>query len=109
MEHAGDRMGADKMAAPAPQSTASAGGNWAIHLASYRSPQGASDGWKTLQRQFPQLRDKTMRTSEFDPGRGRGTYVRLLAAGFASEAAAKDFCRPLVAKGQFCQAKGPLP
>ena len=50
-----------------------------------------------------------MRTSEFDSGRGRGTYTRLLAAGFASEAQAKDFCRPLVAKGQFCQAKGPLP
>ena len=50
-----------------------------------------------------------MRTSEFDSGRGRGTYTRLLAGGFANEAAAKDFCRPLVARGQFCQAKGPLP
>lgn len=95
-------------AEPAP-AAAGAGGNWAVHLASYRSQKGATDGWKVLQRQFPQLRDKTMRTSEFDSGRGRGTYTRLLAAGFASETAAKDFCRPIVAKGQFCQAKGPLP
>ncbi len=97
---------ADKAAS---KPAAAAGGNWAVHLASYRSQKAASDGWKTLQRQFPQLKDRTMRTSEFDSGRGRGTYTRLLAAGFASEAAAKDFCRPLVAKGQFCEAKGPLP
>lgn len=95
--------------AEAVPAAAGAGGNWAVHLASYRSQKAAADGWKTLQRQFPQLKDKTMRTSEFDSGRGRGTYTRLLAAGFASEAAAKDFCRPLVGKGQFCQAKGPLP
>lgn len=99
--------GAAKPAAPA--ATGGAGGNWAVHLASYRSAQAAADGWKTLQRQFPQLQDKTMRTSEFDSGRGRGTYIRLLGAGFASEAAAREFCRPLVAKGQFCDAKGPLP
>lgn len=94
-----------KPAAAAP----AAGGNWAVHLASYRSVQAASTGWKQLQRQFPQLQDKTMRTSEFDAGRGGGTYTRLLAAGFAGQAAAKEFCRPMVAKGQFCQAKGPLP
>jgi len=104
---AGVEGGEGKMAKPA--ASHSAGGNWAVHLASYRSQKGASDGWKILQRQFPQLKGKTMRTSEFDSGRGRGTYTRLLAAGFASEAEAKDFCRPLVAKGQFCQAKGPLP
>lgn len=104
---AGVESAPDKMAKPA--ASPSAGGNWAVHLASYRSQKGATDGWKTLQRRFPQLKDKTMRTSEFDSGRGRGTYTRLLAAGFASEAEAKDFCRPLVAKGQFCQAKGPLP
>lgn len=96
---------AARPAAAAP----AAGGNWAVHLASYRSAQAASDGWKQLQRRFPQLQDKTMRTSEFDSGSGRGTYIRLLGAGFASEAAAKEFCQPMVAKGQFCQAKGPLP
>jgi len=105
VEMAEGKMMAKAEAAPA----AGSAGNWAVHLASYRSQKGAADGWKVLQRQFPQLRDKTMRTSEFDSGRGRGTYTRLLAAGFPSAAAAKDFCRPIVAKGQFCQAKGPLP
>ncbi len=88
---------------------AAATGDWAVHLASYRSTTAATEGWKTLQRQFPDLAGKSMRTSEFDSGRGRGTYTRLLASGFANEAAAKEFCRPLVARGQFCQAKGPLP
>lgn len=107
MEHAGDGKMAKGDAMPKP--AAGAGGNWAVHLASYRSQKNAADGWKTLQRQFPQLKDKAMRTSEFDSGRGRGNYTRLLATGFVSEAQAKDFCRPLTAKGQFCQAKGPLP
>jgi len=104
MEQAGDGRMAKGGAAPRAVS-----GNWAVHLASYRSQKAATDGWKVLQRQFPQLKDKTMRTSEFDSGRGRGVYTRLLATGFASTDAAKDFCRPLVARGQFCQAKGPLP
>lgn len=104
---AGAAMPAKGAAKPAP--AAASGGNYAVHLASYRSQKGAADGWKVLQRQFPQLKGMTMQTSEFDNGKGRGTYTRLLAAGFPSEAAAKDFCRPLVAKGQFCQAKGPLP
>lgn len=100
---------AKKDTMPAKAAGKSAGGSWAVHLASYRSQKAATTGWKVLQKQFPQLKDKTMKTSEFDSGRGRGVYIRLLAAGFASQAEAKDFCRPLVAKGQFCQAKGPLP
>ncbi|MEQ8395200.1 hypothetical protein [Thalassobaculum sp.] len=95
--------------AAAKPAAAATGGNWAVHLASYRSQKGATDGWKTLQRQFPQLKGMTMRTSEFDSGKGRGTYVRLLAVGFPSEAAAKEFCQPMVSKRQFCEAKGPLP
>ena len=102
----GGAMPAKGAAKPA---AAASGGNWAVHLASYRSPKNANDGWKTLQRQFPQLKGMTMRTSEFDSGKGRGTYIRLLAVGFPSEAAAKEFCQPLVAKRQFCESKGPLP
>jgi len=84
-------------------------GPWAVHLTSYRSQKGANDGWTVLQRRFPSLRSKSLRTSEFDPGNGRGTYVRLMAVGFPNKNAATDFCRPIVAKGQFCQARGPLP
>ncbi|WP_420564673.1 SPOR domain-containing protein [Thalassobaculum sp.] len=98
----------------APRTAAASGGGgssgpWAVHLASYRSARSAQDGWKLLQRRFPDLGDKKMVTSEFDPGNGRGTYVRLMAQGFPNRDAAVQFCAPLKAKGQFCDARGPLP
>ena len=113
-------MEAGTVAAPATasaaprtaQRTASSGGSsgpWAVHLASYRSQRSAQTGWTVLQRKFPALQDKRMVTSEFDPGNGRGTYVRLMAQGFPNRDAAIQFCAPLKANGQFCDARGPLP
>jgi hypothetical protein len=99
-------------AGAAPKASAPSGGSagpWAVHLASYRSQRGAQDGWKVLQRKFPALKDKKMVSSEFDPGNGRGTYVRLMAQGFPTRDAAAQFCAPLKASGQFCDARGPLP
>lgn len=84
-------------------------GPWAVHLASYRSQRGAQNGWRVLQSRFPALKSKTMITSEFDPGNGRGTYIRLMARGFPTRDAANRFCAPIKANGQFCQARGPLP
>lgn len=107
MQSAGDAM--EKKDGNVTMAKKDDGGAWAVHLSSYRSQKGANDGWKVLQRRFPSLRSKSLRTSEFDPGNGRGTYIRLMAVGFASKKAATDFCRPIVAKGQFCQARGPLP
>lgn len=107
-------IGATPAAAGAPvaaESSASAdmSGPWAVHLASYRSQRGAQNGWRVLQGRFPALRDKRMVTSEFDPGNGRGTFVRLMAAGFPTRDAAVQFCAPIKANGQFCDARGPLP
>lgn len=103
--------GADAARPAAPAVAASGGdsGPWAVHLASYRSQRGAQNGWTVLQGRFPALRGKRMVTSEFDPGNGRGTYVRLMAAGFPSRDAAIQFCAPIKANGQFCDARGPLP
>lgn len=100
--------GSAPRAAAAPSGGGSSG-PWAVHLASYRSQRSAQDGWKILQRKFPALNDKKMITSEFDPGNGRGTYVRLMAQGFPNRDAAVQFCAPLKASGQFCDARGPLP
>lgn len=99
----------DGHAKPAVAAAGGASGPWAVHLASYRSQTGAQNGWRVLQNKFQTLKDKRMITSEFDPGNGRGTYVRLMAAGFATRDAAIQFCGPIKAAGQFCQARGPLP
>lgn len=99
-------MAADKGAG---EKAAAMTGAWAVHLASYRSQAKAKAGWTMLQKKFPAMAKLTMRTSEFDPGNGRGTYVRLLGQGFETKAAASAFCGPLKTAGQYCQAKGPLP
>ena len=111
LPHAGAAMEGDTQGAqPASTGTsADSAGPWAVHLASYRSQRGAQNGWRVLQQRFPALADRRLVTSEFDPGNGRGTFVRLMAAGFATRDAARDFCRPIRATGQFCQARGPLP
>ena len=104
--------GAASTASKAPAAAPSGGrssGPWAVHLASYRSARSAQDGWTVLQRKYPALKDKKMVTSEFDPGTGRGTYVRLMAQGFPNRDAAIRFCAPIKASGQFCDARGPLP
>lgn len=109
---AGLEAGMAAAPATAPRAAASGGGSsgpWAVHLASYRSQRSAQLGWTVLQRKFPALKDKKMVTSEFDPGNGRGTYVRLMAQGFPNRDSAMQFCRPLKANGQFCDARGPLP
>lgn len=84
-------------------------GKWAIHLASYRSQKAAVRGWSSLTKKFSQLNEYKRMTSEFDPGKGRGTYVRLLAVGFQSRKEATSFCRPIKAKKQYCDVRGPLP
>lgn len=105
------KEGMEKKEQQAAQSPAAGGGNgpWAVHLASYRSQRGAQNGWRVLSNRFPALKDKRMVTSEFDPGNGRGTYVRLMARGFPTRDEANRFCAPIKANGQFCQARGPLP
>lgn len=97
------------MAVPGPGATAAMEGPWAVHLASYRALSRARAGWTTLVKKFPQLDRLSMLTSEFDPGNGRGTYVRLMARGFPTQSEATAFCGPLKSAGQFCEAKGPLP
>ena len=97
------------MAAPGPGASTATEGPWAVHLASYRGMSRATAGWTTLVKKFPQLDRLSMLTSEFDPGNGRGTYVRLMARGFPTKAEATSFCGPLKSAGQFCEAKGPLP
>lgn len=84
-------------------------GPWAVHLASYRAMGRAQAGWETLKKKFPQLDTLSILTSEFDPGNGRGTYVRLMARGFPTKGEATAFCGLLKSAGQFCEAKGPLP
>jgi cell division protein FtsB len=76
---------------------------WGVHLASYRRPDEASDGWKKLQRENPDelglLEPRVERVSI----EGKGEYLRLVGGGFSSREKAKALCDKLAAKGVFCR------
>jgi hypothetical protein len=99
----GDEMaGKSKMS---DQKSAGAGGKYGAHLASYRTVAGAKRGWRSLSRKYSkELGGMEFGTTEFDAGNGKGTYVRLVAMSFKSQAAATKFCRTLKAKRQYCKA-----
>jgi cell division septation protein DedD len=85
------------------QSAKATEGDYAVHLASYKSVERARAGWTTLQRDFPALlSDKTLAMQRVELG-DRGIYHRLLAAHFNSRAQAQTFCAELKAKMQYCR------
>ncbi|MCR9255523.1 MAG: SPOR domain-containing protein [Alphaproteobacteria bacterium] len=78
-----------------------------LHLASYRTEAAAERGWKMLAEKYKtELGDLDHRLSKFRPRTGGREFVRLVAGGYATKAAADQACRPLRTKRQYCQAIG---
>jgi len=97
-------------AAPAPAAdakpmVASAGnGRFGAHLGSYRTVNEAKQGWDTLAKANPDLLGPlSYQTAEFDPGDGRGIFIRLLAGPFDDRGKANDLCKSLQGKRVFCR------
>jgi hypothetical protein len=89
-------------ATPASQGAGSAGGDYAVQLASYKSTKRARTGWATLQGSFPALLgDRTLAMQRVDLG-DRGVFHRVLATPFATRAQARALCAQLKAKEQYC-------
>lgn len=94
--------GAAKSSAAASQSSLS-GFQPAVHLASYRQKKAAQRGWVQLQKQFGSvLSGLTPSIERVDLGGGKGVFYRLKAGPLPSNGAAKDACRKLKAKRQYC-------
>jgi cell division septation protein DedD len=95
---------ASPAAAEAKPAQAAAGGErFGVHLASYRSVGVAQQGWTKLSHSFPELLGSAdHRTTEFDPGDGRGTFIRLIAGPYPDRGEATKLCRELQAKQLFC-------
>ena len=80
-------------------------GKYGAHLASYRTKKSAARGWKQLSKKFPKkLKSLKFGTTEFDPGNGKGIYIRLVALSFKTKLDSFKFCKQLKVKRQFCQA-----
>jgi SPOR domain len=77
-----------------------------VHLASYRKPSEAREGWRKLQRQNPdelgllEPRIERVRLEE------KGVFLRLIGGGFSSQEKAGALCASLQQKGLFCSVSG---
>jgi len=76
----------------------------AIHLASYRQKKAAERGWVELSKRFgSMLGGLEHRVERVDLGNSKGVFYRLKAGPLPSNNAAKDACRKLKAKRQYCE------
>jgi hypothetical protein len=99
------------MAAPAgqvtklekPKATKRRGAQPAIHLASYRSKKQAERGWSQVRRAHSGLIGELDHVVNKVTLGKKGTYYRLKAGPFSDAGSAKDMCRKLKRRRQFCE------
>ena len=81
----------------------SSGSGPAIHLASYRTRKSADKGWAQIKRANKKLlAGLEHKVTRVNLGK-KGTYFRLKAGPFKSAKAAKQICRKLKRRRQFCE------
>ena len=82
---------------------ASSGPRPAVHLASYRTRKSANQGWAKIKRANKKLLGGLEHEiSRVNLGK-KGTYYRIKAGPFKSAKAAKQICRKLKRRRQFCE------
>ncbi len=87
---------------PAPKAVLS-GVRPGVHLASYRQKKAAKRGWGVLRKRFRTFLSKLKPYVErVDLGSRKGVFYRLKAGPLPSNKAAKDLCRKLKVKHQYC-------
>ncbi len=86
-----------------PMAKASSGPRPAVHLASYRTRKSANQGWAKIKRANKKLLGGLEHEiSRVNLGK-KGTYFRVKAGPFKSAKAAKQICRKLKRRRQFCE------
>lgn len=75
-----------------------------VHLSSYRQKKAAERGWAQLTKQFGSvLGGLQHRVERVDLGNNKGVFYRLKAGPLPSNNAAKDVCKKLKSKRQYCE------
>ncbi|MDA5194286.1 SPOR domain-containing protein [Govanella unica] len=78
-------------------------GKFGVHLASYRSPEMAAEGWRTLVKKFPTVLPLfTPQVAALVMGGKDGKYYRLIAGPLASREDAQKLCKKLADGADFC-------
>ena len=86
--------------APAPVASA---GEYVVQVAALRSQADANEAWTQLNNKVGDMISTRMYADINRTDRGeRGIFYRLRVAGFASKAAASDFCTRLKSRSQDC-------
>jgi len=97
----GDAAGSETGEAAAPRLPPE---GFALHLASYRSPDAAREGWRDLRTAHADLLEgRQARLKTLDLGELGGQYLRLLVGPFSDVAPAHAVCDRLRRSGEFCQ------
>ena len=88
-----------------PVMTAKGGPKPALHLASFRSKKSAGRGWVQIRRAHRSILGK-MKSEiiRVNLGRSKGVYYRLIAGPFRNASAAKQACKKLKSRRQFCDS-----
>lgn len=94
--------------APAPFAPAAGGngggnGQILLHLASYKSVDGANAGWKDLSKQLGDILGGLQPVILEANIPNKGIYQRLYAGGVNNPADAKNICNAIKARGAYCQ------
>ena len=98
----GDGSGAEQAVARA-EAVDGDGPSVRVHIASFRSGDGAERGWQILQKSHPDLlSDYDAQIREIDFGAGMGVFFRVQAGPLASEQNAKELCERLKSRGLYC-------
>ncbi len=98
---AGDDNGGEHAIARAEEVTGD-GPSVRVHIASFRSENGAEQGWQILQKSHPDLLSNyDAQIREIDFGAGMGIFFRVQAGPLASEDSAKQLCERLKSRGLY--------
>jgi len=90
--------------APVKMEKMSAGPQPGIHLASYRSRKQAERGWKNiLKANLKLLKGFEPFISKVNLGRKKGIYYRLKVGPLKSASQAREFCKKLKRRRQYCE------
>lgn len=90
-------------AAAEPAITPTAGGTVAIHLGSYRSPELAREGWRTVLKNNPTvLGPFTPKTMSVLMGNDQTRHYQLLVGPLGTKSEAEALCRKLKESAGFC-------
>jgi hypothetical protein len=74
-----------------------------VHIASFRSQEGAERGWRILRKNHVELLgDLDLQVREIDFGAGMGIFFRVQAGPLDDEPTAKALCERLKSRGLYC-------